>query len=456
MAQNPYYVEPANIMPGLSAVASAIKGRGARELEAAKERKILAREKQKETEAQAKREEGARLLESGTPDEIAAFMVKNPEAGKTLSGAMKFKSEETKQRLLDKVRGIYTGQLDPLGASIEHAESLIQEGADPSDTMELAKISAQDPEAGREEAGRVWAGLDPGGFMKSKQAMGETVSDPGKETAKIQQWNEYNRLKKIDPKQATLFASSVGIDETPEAEAFNFTDDEKDRMAVEFTQTGEYPLKGRSKEVIRLQAEIKKRSLEQQKAQGIADVTALYNRLDKKGMQKDIDAQQGKLGSMRSFISNIDKQAAKINEVGERMKRFDTKFLNIPLNKVIDAVGDADRATFRLLVGELSEEIGKLASGATNSVAALSEGGREKWDKIFDTNLSYNDMMELVKESKEIAHMRVDSMKESLKESRKIIRETPRSKVAAPKYKEGDTANGGKLIFTGGVWKDNV
>lgn len=449
MARNPYYVESANIMPGLSAISTAFKSRGERELEGAKERK--ASEEKKATE-----EKGAHLLEFGTPTEIAAFMVKNPEAGKTLGGAIKFKSEDTKRRLLDKVRGIYTGQLDPFEASIEHAESLIREDADPSDTMELAKIAAQDPEMGREEAGRIWAGIDPEGFIKAQKAMGETGAEPGKETAKIQQWNEYNRLKKIDPAQATLFASSVGIDESPDVGAFNFTDEEKDRMAIEYAETGKFPMAGRNKEIYKLNAEIKKRSLEQQKARGISDITTLYNRLDKKGMQKDIDGQQVKLGSMRSFIGNIDKQAAKIGEVGKRMRRFGTKFLNIPLNKVIDAVGDADRATFRLLVGEMSEEIGKLASGATNSVAALSEGGREKWDKIFDTNLSYNDMMQLVAESKEIAHMRVDSMKESLKTSRAIIRKTPKSKRAAPRYKEGDTANGGKMIFTGGEWRDNT
>jgi hypothetical protein len=205
MAQNPYYVEPANIMPGLSAVASAIKGRGARELEAAKERKVLEREEQKEAEAQAKREEGARLLESGTPDEIAAFMAKNPEAGKTLSGAMKFKSEETKQRLLDKVRGIYTGQLDPLGASIEHAESLIQEGADPSDTMELAKIAAQSPEMGREEAGRIWAGLKPEEFMKAKQAMGEAVTGPDSTKIGAQEILEDGTVIQSTPKGTVVY-----------------------------------------------------------------------------------------------------------------------------------------------------------------------------------------------------------------------------------------------------------
>ena len=56
MAQNPYYVEPANIMPGLSAVASAIKGRGARELEAAKERKVLAKEEQEVPDNEAQHE----------------------------------------------------------------------------------------------------------------------------------------------------------------------------------------------------------------------------------------------------------------------------------------------------------------------------------------------------------------------------------------------------------------
>lgn len=443
---NPFYIQPASPQIGLQNLLGAVT-----------ERAGFERERAKETGKIKKREEAMKMYKTGTEEEITNYFAKDPQALQEVESVISSINERTKQDKKDKAWEIVRGEKEPLIALTEHAEVIHAEGGNATETIQAAHTAATDPQAIKDASRKYLAMVDGKALMDYDKALADPADPTIKEpTAKIQQWNEYNRLKKIDPAQATLFASSVGIDEAPEAAAFNFTDDEKDRMAAEFTQSGEYPLKGRSKEVIRLQAEIKKRSLEQQKARGVADISALYNRLDKKGMQKDIDGQQVKLGSMRSFIGNIDKQAAKIEEVGARMKRFDTKFLNIPLNKVIDAVGDADRATFRLLIGELSEEIGKLASGATNSVAALTEGGREKWDKIFDTNLSYADMMELVKESKEIAHMRVDSMKESLKESRKIIRKTPRSKQAAPIYNEGDTANGGKLIFSGGVWKDNV
>ena len=140
-------------------------------------------------------------------------------------------------------------------------------------------------------------------------------------------------------------------------------------------------------------------------------------------MTKDIDAQQKKLGSMRSFALNIDKQAGKLNETIDKIFKLDAKILNHPVNKIMtDYVGSADRAVLAVLVGELSEEIGKLASGATDSVAALSEGGREKWDKIFNVNLPAKAMKQLVNESKEVALMRIDSMKESLAESKRIRR----------------------------------
>lgn len=200
-----------------------------------------------------------------------------------------------------------------------------------------------------------------------------------------------------------------------------FTPEEMEQMADVLSETGKYEFTGRSMEIKNFNAKLKKLSLERQKQKGRDAVSTLYSQLDKKGMTKDIDSQQKKLGSMRSFTKNIDKQAEKIHEVANRLFKMDTKILNHPVNKIMrDYIGSADRAVLQLIVGELSEEIGKLASGATDSVAALSEGGREKWDAIYDTNLSTKDMLALVDESKELAKFRVDSMKESLAESREI------------------------------------
>ncbi len=163
MAQqgNPFRVDPVNIMPGLSALAGAFKGRGERELEKTKERK-----------AQRAREVGFKIAQTGSPTEIAEFMVKHPEAAQAIRGAVGFQSEETERRLLDTVRNIYTGQADPFEASAEHAEFLINEDADPSHTMGLVEESAKSPEMGKEEAGRIWASLDPKGFAASQKALG--------------------------------------------------------------------------------------------------------------------------------------------------------------------------------------------------------------------------------------------------------------------------------------------
>ena len=199
------------------------------------------------------------------------------------------------------------------------------------------------------------------------------------------------------------------------------TDEQKDELASVYNISRKMPMTGRSDAIKEFNIDIIQRALKLQGQSGQTATETYFASLDKEGQTKDINAQQKKLGSMRSFSKNIDKQAAKIEETAQKIFKMDTKILNYPVNKIMrDYVGSADRAVLQLLVGELSEEIGKLASGATDSVAALSEGGREKWDHIFDVNLSTKDMLQLVEESKEVAKMRVDSMKESLVDSKKI------------------------------------
>lgn len=157
--QNPFYVKPVDITPGVGMLAGAIRSRGEFE-----------REKAKKEGLRQKLMEGFSLSETGSPDEVAEFMAANPEVSQQLKETIGFKNEETERRLLEAAKKAYTGEIDPLEAAVSHGESLIQEGADPSNTIEWAKEAAKSPEMGREEAGRIWASIDSSGFTAFKKA----------------------------------------------------------------------------------------------------------------------------------------------------------------------------------------------------------------------------------------------------------------------------------------------
>lgn len=229
---------------------------------------------------------------------------------------------------------------------------------------------------------------------------------------------EGGELKRVKSPEGISFAKP---EKTKNKMFADYTLEDKKNLARKYNITQKLPFAGRSNEIKAFNAEVVKLALAEDGIKGRDAVETLYASKDIEGMTKDINSQQKKLGSMRSFSLNIDKQADKINETIDKIFRMDVKILNHPINKIMtDYVGSADRATLAVFVGELTEEIGKLASGATDSVAALSEGGREKWDKIINLNLPAKALKGLISETKELGKMRVDSMVDSLKMSKNI------------------------------------
>jgi hypothetical protein len=135
---------------------------------------------------------------------------------------------------------------------------------------------------------------------------------------------------------------------------------------------------------------------------------------------KSIDQQEKQVGSMGSFVKNIEKQVDRVKDVAGKVSSFDTRLLNIPLRTLRGKfAGSPDQAKLDLYVEEISSETAKLATGSTGSVAELSVSAREKWEKIHDPNLSMADLLVLLEETKHAGKMRMESVEEQLKETRK-------------------------------------
>lgn len=428
MAANPYYIQPADFSQGFKGLMQGFAKRGEFE-----------REKAKSTANLKMREDVFSLMKEGTPEEIQEFVVKNPKAKGVFDEVIGITNDITKQDKVQTALNILTGE-DPTEALLKHTEVIDQQGGDASQTIETIKQSATNPEVARKGAMKILAAYAPD-KLKAFQSLA------GEKTPAIKEY-EYGL---IHPD----FVSAAGEEGSLLAD---FTPDQLGEMATTLSQTGEFPFKGRSASVRKANAKIKKLSLQQQKEQGITDIQARFSQEDIKGMTKDINAQQKKVGSMRSFAKNIDKQVSKLEKVGKKLKTYKNRLANVAKNKILEKVGDADRAVVKLLMGELEEEIGKLASGATESVAALTDAGREKWRKIFDPDLSFKEMMQVVYESKEVAHMRIESMNESIAESKKIRAGTSRTKKktlpTAPDGTIRKNKSGLRQKKVGGKWEN--
>lgn len=430
MSQNPYMINVADFSQGMQGLMAGVEKKAQFEQKKAAETKNL-----------QMREEAYRLMQEGTPEEVGEYVAKNPGAAQVFEEVIGITNKVTKDHKAQTSWDILRGTDEEIpGKLLEHGEVIDQQGGDATETIGAVKQSSKDPDKIREGAKKYLMSIgDPKikAFIEDERKQKEAElkeKEFGLKEKKLEQEGKTPSIKEFEYAQKNKeYTKYLQNKEAAGKEELlsEFTSDQLDELAWTYSQTGETPFKGRSESVRKANVRLKRMAMEQQKARGVTEVQAEYDRLDRKGMTKSIDKQVGKLGSMRSFIRNIDKQSVKIAEVGKRMKRLDTKILNVPINKMMEAIGDADRAVFKLMIGELEEEIGKLASGATESVAALTDAGREKWRNIFDPNLSYEAMMQLVKESKEVGHMRVDSMKEALKESRQIRAGSSRQKKAS-------------------------
>lgn len=114
---------------------------------------------------------------------------------------------------------------------------------------------------------------------------------------------------------------------------------------------------------------------------------------------------------MGSFVNNMGKQVDRLTEIAGDITRIDARLLNIPIRLLATKVaGSANEAKITMYLTEISNEIGKMSTGSTASVAELSEGAQRKWAQIHDPNLSISDLLSLLKETKHAGQMRLESV----------------------------------------------
>lgn len=157
-----------NAMRGLS---SAITGLG----QVTSER----REKQAEIEAQKQMQaEMQTAMQSGDPSKISAFMRKNPQMADVVQKSMGFEDEMVKTQAVDFMGGLLaTPEEQWSGLFKERIEMLESQGRDPTDTLNVMKAWADNPEQGKKMVETLLATSDPDAFEAYKSSIAEDVGD---------------------------------------------------------------------------------------------------------------------------------------------------------------------------------------------------------------------------------------------------------------------------------------
>ena len=125
---------------------------------------------------------------------------------------------------------------------------------------------------------------------------------------------------------------------------------------------------------------------------------------------------------MSAFVLNINRQIAKVEELYSKNDRTGLRLIDLPIRELrVKAKGSGDEAVKASYLLEISNEIGKLSSGASGSVQQLSDSAKEDWKKVHDVNLSMKEIMKVVNATRDQANMRIATWREAKQEVRRTM-----------------------------------
>jgi hypothetical protein len=123
------------------------------------------------------------------------------------------------------------------------------------------------------------------------------------------------------------------------------------------------------------------------------------------------------------FVRNMAKQMTQFEELVERVRYDNPAILTRPWQEFERYIlGSGDLAAYHMLITDLSNEAGKLSSGAEASVAALTEGQADKWAGIHYIGMPTDELVKLLNETVRVGKQRVESYTEEMGEIKQNVR----------------------------------
>ena len=169
------------------------------------------------------------------------------------------------------------------------------------------------------------------------------------------------------------------------------------------------------------------------------DFNFLVPRANIKSLTTSLSNQQKQRGMMGSFVANIGMQVGRIDEMMDGViKRSGVRALDLPARSILrKVIGSGAEAVLEGYLTEVSNEIGKLSSGAQASVRELSESAAKKWSGVHDPNLSFNELKKVLDETNKMAEMRLRSTQDEIDFTISLIRSNKGGKSEAKDKEKG-------------------
>lgn len=141
MAVTNFDVQPFSVLPGLNAFSEGVDALAAQ------------KEKNKaEVAANLKQQELMKAIQSGDPAQIFDFVSKNPGSSEYAGKMTGFVNDTTKQSAINSAVKVLTQGADPVKTMLEHADLVVKQGGDASETLGITETVMRDPSMANKQA----------------------------------------------------------------------------------------------------------------------------------------------------------------------------------------------------------------------------------------------------------------------------------------------------------------
>jgi hypothetical protein len=404
--ENPYYIEPANTNIGMQNLFSAVNSRSEFDRVKAKQQGNI-----------KKREEAMNVYKTGTDEEITDYFSKDPQALEEIEGVIGSVNERTKQDKLDTSWAMVRGEKEPLQALTEHADVIHEEKGDATQTIQAAHVAAKDPETIKKIARKYIAMKDGKALIDYDKAMG--IGGAEAKDTRTTDIKNYEFAKEQGFNGSLLDFQVAGKDK-----------DDRTTAIKEF----EYGVKN-PEFALRQQKKNDSAKTKENKSKTFKDSMAL---------RKEFLSQSTDFQKVRDAYTRVVGSAQKPSPAGDLSLIFNYMKMLDP-GSVVRESEFATAASSGSYGQRIQANVQKVLSGKRLAPAmradfvkksgTLMEGMQKQHKK---REKSYGDIADKNNFSRDEVVVDINVAGEE------------------PEYTEGQTANGGKIIFTGGVWKDNV
>ncbi len=143
-------------------------------------------------------------------------------------------------------------------------------------------------------------------------------------------------------------------------------------------------------------------------------------RVVKGAIQKSVTSslafQEKQRGAMGSFVTNINKQINRVEEIEKDISRLGVRFLDVPVRELVArAKGSGKERALESYISEISSEISKLQQGSQASIQQLPVETQKKWDKIHDLYLPWSELKIVMENTRTQANDRITSVDDEIK-----------------------------------------